>query len=97
MKNENIKRDWKNYNIINEALTLQGLSYKVFLQPCNSVVRLNYCNALFSAVHHIERAPDMTLPGGAGLYLYDWTCEYRHSLNYAADSFRKVRHKLDFA
>ena len=38
----------------------------ITLQPCNSVARIKYCNALFSAVRNVERAPEMTLPGGAG-------------------------------
>jgi len=38
----------------------------IILQPCNSIARIKYSNALFSAVRHVERAPEMTLPGGAG-------------------------------
>jgi hypothetical protein len=39
---------------------------QIFMQPCNSITRFKYCNALFSSVCHFESAPEMTLPGGAG-------------------------------
>jgi hypothetical protein len=55
MRNENIKRDWKNYNKINEALTLRGLSNKVF---CSHVIQLS---GLTTVMHCFQQS--ITLKG----------------------------------